>query len=96
MVLAYPDYLKVFESYTDASGNLLKAVITQDDCPTKSLRPLIWNLLWTVVQYRITLLVLAQHTDKVNPFLDKCRPIAFFSRNSAIMQFNYSVTNLNY
>jgi hypothetical protein len=44
----------------------------------------------------IILLVLVRHTDKVNPFLDKYRPIAFISRKSPITQCNYSVTNLNY
>jgi hypothetical protein len=50
MVLAYPDYLKVFESYTNASSNQLEAVTTQDKCQTRSLRPLIWNLPYTTVQ----------------------------------------------
>jgi hypothetical protein len=33
VVLAYPDYSKVFEIYTDASSNQLGAVITQDNRP---------------------------------------------------------------
>ncbi len=33
VVLAYPDYSKVFEIYTDASSNQLGAVITQDTRP---------------------------------------------------------------
>ncbi len=33
MVLAYPDYSKVFEIYTDASSKQLGAVITQDNKP---------------------------------------------------------------
>ncbi len=33
VVLAYPDYSKVFEIYTDASSKQLGAVITQDDRP---------------------------------------------------------------
>jgi hypothetical protein len=33
VVLAYPDYSKVFEIYTDASGKQLGAVITQDNRP---------------------------------------------------------------
>ncbi len=33
VVLAYPDYSKVFEIYTDASSNQLGAVITQDNKP---------------------------------------------------------------
>jgi hypothetical protein len=31
--LAYPDYSKVFEIYTDASSKQLGAVITQDNRP---------------------------------------------------------------
>ncbi len=33
VVLAYPDYLKVFEIYTDASSKQLGAVITQGNMP---------------------------------------------------------------
>jgi hypothetical protein len=33
VVLAYPDYSKVFEVYTDPSSNQLGAVITQDNRP---------------------------------------------------------------
>ncbi len=33
VVLAYPDYFKVFEIYTDASSKQLGAVITQDNRP---------------------------------------------------------------
>jgi hypothetical protein len=33
VVLAYPDYSKVFEMYTDASSKQLGAVITQDNRP---------------------------------------------------------------
>jgi hypothetical protein len=50
VVLAYPHYLKVLKSYTNASINQLRAVITQDNCQTRVLRPLIWNLLCTAVQ----------------------------------------------
>jgi hypothetical protein len=49
-----------------------------------------------MVQYYKILLVLVQHTDKVNPFLDKYRPIAQFSQISPITQCNYSVTKLKY
>jgi hypothetical protein len=48
--LAYLDYLKVLESYTNASFNQLGAVTTQNNCQTRSLRPLIWNLLCIAVQ----------------------------------------------
>jgi hypothetical protein len=33
VVLAYPDYSKVFEIYTDASSKQLRAVITQENRP---------------------------------------------------------------
>ncbi len=33
LVLAYPDYSKVFKIYTDASSKQLGAVITQDNMP---------------------------------------------------------------
>ncbi len=33
VVLAYPDFSKVFEIHTDASGKQLRAVITQDNRP---------------------------------------------------------------
>ncbi len=96
VVLTYPDYSKVFESYTDASSNWLGAVFTQDDCWTRLLRPSIWNLLWTAVQYYRALVVPVQHTDKVILFLDKYRSIPNFSQNSPVTQCNYSVTKLNY
>jgi hypothetical protein len=38
-VLAYPDYSKVFESYTDTSSNELGIVTTQGYCQLRSLRP---------------------------------------------------------
>jgi hypothetical protein len=33
VVLAYPDYFKVYKIYTDASSKQLKAIITQDNRP---------------------------------------------------------------
>ena len=50
---------------------------------------------WSVPK-AILLLVLVGHAGKVNPFLNKYRPIALLSRKSLITQCNYSVTNLNY
>ena len=38
-VFAYPDYSKVFESYTDTSSNELGIVTTQGCCWLRSLRP---------------------------------------------------------
>ncbi len=37
VVLAYPDYSKVFKTYTDASSKQLGAVFTQDNRPIVSL-----------------------------------------------------------
>jgi hypothetical protein len=54
--------IKVFESYANASSNQLEVVITQDDCRTRLLRPLIWNsLLCTTVQCYITISTGATH-----------------------------------
>jgi hypothetical protein len=54
--------LKVFESYRNASSNQPGAVITQDNCQTRLLRPLIWNsLLCTPVQCYITISTGAAH-----------------------------------
>ncbi len=88
--------LIVIESYTNAANNWPGAVITQDNC-----RLGCWGLgigthycaSWSSA---ILLLVLVQHAGKVNPFLEKCRPIALLSWKSPITQCNYSVTNLNY
>jgi hypothetical protein len=44
MVLAYPDYSKAFEIYTDASSKQLGAVITQDNRPIAFFS---WKLLET-------------------------------------------------
>jgi hypothetical protein len=49
--LAYPDYSKVFEIYTDASSKQLGAVITQDN------RPIVffsWNVSNTQHKYSVT------------------------------------------
>ncbi len=51
MVLAYPDYSKVSEIYTDASSKQLGAVITQDN------RPIVffsWKLSDTQRKYNVT------------------------------------------
>ncbi len=49
--MAYPDYSKVFEIYTDASSKQLRAVITQDN------RPIVffsWKLSDTQRKYSVT------------------------------------------
>jgi hypothetical protein len=51
VVLAYPDYSKVFEIYTDASSKQLGAVITQDNRPIAVFS---WKLANTQRKYSIT------------------------------------------
>ncbi len=49
--MAYPDYSKVFEIYTDASSKQLGAVITQDNRPIAFFS---WKLSDTQHKYSVT------------------------------------------
>jgi hypothetical protein len=51
VVLAYPDYSKVFEIYADASSKQLRAVITQDNRPIAFFS---WKLSDTQGKYTVT------------------------------------------
>jgi hypothetical protein len=51
VVLAYPDYSKVFEIYTDASSKDLGALITQDNRPIAFFS---WKLSDTQCKYSVT------------------------------------------
>jgi hypothetical protein len=51
VVLAYLDYLKVFEIYTDASSKQLGAVVTQDNSPIAFIR---WKLSVALYKYSVT------------------------------------------
>jgi hypothetical protein len=51
VVMAYPDYSKVLEIYTDASSKLLGAVITQDNRPIAFFS---WKLSNTQRKYSVT------------------------------------------
>jgi hypothetical protein len=51
VVLAYPDYSKIFEIYTDASSKQIGAVITQDNRPIAFFS---WRLSNMQCKYSIT------------------------------------------
>jgi hypothetical protein len=51
VVLAYPDFSKVFEIYTDSSSKQLRAVITQDNRPIAFFS---WKLSDTQHKYSVT------------------------------------------
>jgi hypothetical protein len=51
VVLAYPDYSKVFEIYTDASSKQLRALITQDNRPIAFFS---WKLSVAQCKYSVT------------------------------------------
>ncbi len=65
VVLAYPDYNKVFEIYTDASSKQLGAVITQDN------RPIVffsWKLSDTQCKYSVTNIELLAIVETLKEF----------------------------
>ncbi len=65
VVLAYPDYSKVYEIYTDASSKQLGAVITQDNRPITFFS---WKLSNTQCKYSVTkieLLAIVETQKKV-------------------------------
>ena len=74
--MVYPDYSKVFESYTDTSSNELGTVTTLNSnysgllstevVETFKVKPTV-----DAVQCYRTLIVLKQYTDWVNPSLNK-------------------------
>jgi hypothetical protein len=64
-VLAYPDYSKVFEIYTDASSKQLGAVITQDDRPIAFFS---WKLSDTQHKFSITKIELLAIVETLKEF----------------------------
>jgi hypothetical protein len=64
-VLAYPDYSKVFEIYTDASSKQLGAVITQDNRPIAFFS---WKLSDTQCKYSVTEIELQAIVETLKEF----------------------------
>jgi hypothetical protein len=65
VVLAYPDYSKVFEIYTDASSKQLGAVITQDNRPIAFFS---WKLSDTQHKYSVTKIELQAIVETLKEF----------------------------
>jgi hypothetical protein len=65
VVLAYPDYSKVFEIYTDASSKQLGAVITQDDRPIAFFS---WKLCDAQHKYSVTKIELRAIVETLKEF----------------------------
>jgi hypothetical protein len=64
-VVAYLDYSKVFEIYTDASSKQLGAVITQDN---RSIAFFIWKLFNTQRKYSVTKIELLAIVETLKEF----------------------------
>jgi hypothetical protein len=65
VVLAYPDYNKVFEIYSDASSKQLGAVITQDNRPIVFFH---WKLSDTQRKYSVTKIELLAIVETIREF----------------------------
>jgi hypothetical protein len=63
--LAYPDYFKVFEIYTDASSKQIGAVITQDNRPIAFIS---WKLSDMQRKYSITKIELLAIVETLKEF----------------------------
>ncbi len=63
--MAYPDYSKVFEIYTDASSKQLGAVITQENRPIEFFS---WKLSHTQHKYSVTKIELLAIVETLKEF----------------------------
>ncbi len=63
--MAYPDYSKAFEIYTDASSKQLGAVITQDNRPNAFFS---WKLSTTQRKYSVTKIELLAIVETLKEF----------------------------
>ncbi len=97
MVLAYPDYSKVFESYTRMLPETAwSSNITQDNCWTRSVKTLTRNLLRTAVQYYGALLVHTVTYRQGQSISWQVQANCILYLDLSIMQCKYSVAKLNY
>jgi hypothetical protein len=85
VVLAYPNYSKVFEIYTDASCKQLGAVITQDNRPIALFS---WKLSDTQCKYSITKIKLLAIGDTLKEFKGMLRDqnIKVFTDHANLMR----------
>ncbi len=86
VVLAYPDFSKPFEIYTDASTLQLGAVITQDNRPIAFFSR---KLSETQTRYTITEIELLAIVETLKEFISKRREASLLQRRALCMLVEY-------
>ncbi len=92
VVLAYPDYSKVFEIYTDASSKQLGAVITQDNRPISFFSRKLSN---TQRKYSITKIELLAIVETLKEFKGMLcgQLIKVFTDHANLMRYALGLTS---